>query len=433
MVAKQRNSRRRGLLLASAALVLTVASVDGFVAPHSVPNRIRPATTSESLHYYNLHATKEGEDLDTDTRRRRESPLRVRRRVRAVIEKARSTKKSGSIRTSIRTRLSASSIVADAASIGGLGGVVVDQEGTVDVALDMREAKNGFVAPVKDPASTPSPVIKTKTVPEDELVVAKSVELAPKNGVVVEESLKKEMKRKSRVSQAEVDALKADIPAAYAEPLPFTLPNLSNEQRVQLKAGERLQEQSKMGREGSGYVVFDIKAPPYVIWETLLNFESYPQTIPTVRDVRFFSSNKLSSGYHAEKPIDPTTGRQLRHYGTPSTTRAAFCLSKFRLNIAAIHNYRPHPDGDYMIFTLDPECTNLVLKSAKGIWHVQRNPDGRGNEWCRVWLLCEVKVSSLLPSFIVEYTAQRAMPRATTWLKPQVDAAAQLWLKNAPP
>lgn len=372
MVSTERNSRRRGLLLASAALALSVASVDGFVAPHSVPNRIRPDTASESLQYY-LQATKEGEDVDTNTRRRRESPLQVRRRVRAVIDKART--KTG-IRNSIRTRLSASSIVADAASIGGLGGVVVDQEGTVDVALDMRETKNGF-APVRDPASTPSPVIKTKTVPEDELVVAKSVELTPKNGV--QDSLKKETKRKSSVSQAEVDALKADIPAAYAEPLPFTLPNLSNEQKVQLKAGERLQEQSKMGREGSGYVVLDIKAPPYVIWETLLNFESYPQTIPTVRDVRFFSSNKLSSGYHAEKPIDPTTGRELRHYGTPSTTRAAFCLSKFRLNIAAIHNYRPHPDGDYMIFTLDPECTNLVLKSAKGIWHVQRNPDGRGN------------------------------------------------------
>jgi len=224
----------------------------------------------------------------------------------------------------------------------------------------------------------------------------------------------------------------ADIPAAFSEALPFTLPKLTSEQKNHLANGERIQEQSKMGLEGSGYVVLDVKAPPHVVWECLLDFETYPQTIPTVRDVQFFSSNKLNSGYHAEIPIDPSTGRELRHYGTPSTTRAAFCLSKFRLNIAAIHNYRPHPSGDYMIFTLDPECTNPVLQNAKGIWHTQRNPDGRGEDWTRVWLLCDVQISPMLPSFIVEYTAQRAMPRATAWLKPQVEAAAKLWLKNSP-
>jgi hypothetical protein len=36
----------------------------------------------------------------------------------------------------------------------------------------------------------------------------------------------------------------------------------------------------------------------------------------------------------------------------------------------------------------------------------------------------------MLPSFIVDYAARRAMPRATTWLKPQVEAASKLWLKQ---
>jgi hypothetical protein len=47
-----------------------------------------------------------------------------------------------------------------------------------------------------------------------------------------------------------------------------------------------------------------------------------------------------------------------------------------------------------------------------------------------VWLLCEVKVSRALPSWITDYAAKRAMPRATTWLKPQVETAASLWLKK---
>ena len=36
----------------------------------------------------------------------------------------------------------------------------------------------------------------------------------------------------------------------------------------------------------------------------------------------------------------------------------------------------------------------------------------------------------MLPSFIVDYAARRAMPRATAWLKPQVETASKLWLKN---
>jgi hypothetical protein len=54
-------------------------------------------------------------------------------------------------------------------------------------------------------------------------------------------------------------------------------------------------------------------------------------------------------------------------------------------------------------------------------------------EYTRVWLLCELGVSRALPPFIVDYAAKRAMPRATSWLKPEVEAAANLWLKNGLP
>jgi len=77
-----------------------------------------------------------------------------------------------------------------------------------------------------------------------------------------------------------------------------------------------------------------------------------------------------------------------------------------------------------MIFTLDPACTNLVLKSAKGTWHTQSNPDGKGEEYTRVWLLCQLSVSRLLPKFITDYAAKKAMPRASSWIKPTVESAA---------
>jgi hypothetical protein len=251
------------------------------------------------------------------------SPLQVRNRVKAVLEKARS--RTGIENTSTQNP---SSVIADAASLGGLG------DGSVDFILQLAD----MTSPNR------------------------------KNG---SESLKQK--------SPELDAIQADVPAAatFCEPLPFVLPKLTPEQVKQLEAGERVQEQARMGREGSGYVVLDVKAPPYVVWECLLDFESYPELIPTVREMQLFTNRKLNTGYVNEKPVLPGTGRETRHYGTPSVTRASFTLSKFRLNIAAIHKYTPHPEGDYMIFTLDPSCTNMVLKGAKGTWYTKANPEGR--------------------------------------------------------
>lgn len=366
--------------LSSAALLFTTLivtvstfqSIEGFTAArrristrtttttttrtHRSSIRILHLTTKEeswsksALNNNNQNNMNNDDDDENYSSSRLESPLGVRRRVRAVLERARN--RTGVINTSV------SSVIADAASIGGLGGVLT-ANGTVDVALDYQIPlpNNNDNNNYKDLASRDSPMVKDMAQPK--LVLADPMRDAATATPVMRRRI-----------DPQVDAIKADVPAAFSEPLPFFLPTLSDEKKKLLAQGERIQEQSKMGREGSGYVVLDVKAPPYVVWECLLDFESYPQVIPTVRDVTMYPSS--SSGYYAEKQ------QQLRHYGTPSTTRAAFCLSKFRLNIAAIHKYRPHPDGDYMIFTLDPECTNMVLKAAKGIWHTQSNPDGRG-------------------------------------------------------
>ena len=145
-----------------------------------------------------------------------------------------------------------------------------------------------------------------------------------------------------------------------------------------------------------------------------------------------FTNTHLKQSYFAEKPVPPETGMETRHYGRPSISRAAFILSKFRLNIAAIHRYQPHPEGHYMVFTLDKACTNVVLQDAKGIWYTQENPDGREG-YTRVWLLCELKVSPMLPTFIVDYAAKRAMPRATTWLPPVVNEFCKKWFGPGQP
>lgn len=209
---------------------------------------------------------------------------------------------------------------------------------------------------------------------------------------------------------------------AVSESLPFVLPLLTEDQERRLSNGERVQQQSTMSREGSGYVVMDIKAPEYIIWEALLDFEAYPENIGTVRSMQMFTNTHMKQSYVAEKPLLPGECKESLHYGQGSITRASFVLSKFRLNIAAVHKYVPHPDGHYMEFTLDKACKNVVLKDAKGIWHTQQRIDEVSGQYItRVWLLCELRVSSLLPQFIVDYAARKAMPRATNWLAPTVE------------
>ena len=177
-------------------------------------------------------------------------------------------------------------------------------------------------------------------------------------------------------------ALRSDTAAAFncipAEPLPFVIPELTEEQLDVVRSGERLQEQSRMGREGNGFVVVDVNAPEDVVWACLLDFYSYPDIIPTVRDITMYTNTHLDQNYMAEKPVEYEDGTSaVLKVGVPSVTRASFTLSKFKLKIAAIHKYRPHPQGDYMKFNLDPAMTNFVLKSAEGVWHTQANPDGK--------------------------------------------------------
>lgn len=401
---------------------------------------------------------------------RKGSRLQVRRRVRAVLEKAR-------IRTGVKNGSVASSppppprstptVVAEAAALGGLGDgaadIVFTKSQTVSASASASIYKNGetngasnATATISDQpkngSSQPTNNTNAMLFPDEELGLEK------KNGVAksqIQNSATNIPKTNGQSDQTkststtttttttkdahprkpkDFDVIRGDIPSAnaFVEPLPFKLPNLSADQKKKLVNGDRLQEQSRMGREGSGYVVLDVEAPAYVVWECLLDFESYPELIPTVKSMQLYTSTKLNTGFTSEKPVLPGTGRETRHYGTPSITRASFILSKFRLNIAAIHQYTPHPQGDYMDFTLDPSCTNVVLKGAKGTWYTEENPDGREGV-TRVYLLAGLQISRALPKFIVDYAAERAMPRATNWLKSEVEALKEEWLGEDDP
>jgi len=341
---------------------------------------------------------------------------------------------------------SAGSVIADAASIGAFGA------GEADLIFSSAAVRNDKKLVQKQEDVTDGLAVaeqKGEESNEEETANGNAAASSspkttkpPTATVTAIRTKKKSQTTTATTTTPKVPPIDVDVAlfsdAVAIDPLPFTLPTLSEDQLARLEQGKRIQEQSKMGREGSGYVVMDIKAPPHVVWEVLLDFEKYPENIGTVRSMTMFTNTHPKWGYTSEIPVSTSKtktkkGNALtlaaRQYGRASTTRAAFVLSKFRLKIAAIHDYRPHPSGHHMIFTLDKANKNMVLQDAKGTWFTERvqypinNGDNEGETVTRVWLLCSLKVSRFLPRTIVDYAAKRAMPRATKWLRPTVEQA----------
>ena len=394
--------------------------------------------------HHNHRATKE-DDTTTWSKKapsrsdRSESRLGVRRRVRAVLAKAR--ERTGVTNDSERMSLmnGRASLLRSDSNLGleattktwsirnGNGADdFLDSDATLSLLLAEEELSSN---PTEDLFASTHP-FEDQTPVNGENLNGNTVSTAYRNNNITPkvEALRRGQstppspvpmvpKLESKVVSSSSTNKKESAPSSEsdAQPLPFNLPSLTPEQEGMLKAGERVQEQAKMGGEGSGFVVFDVPAPEYAVWEVLLDFEAYPENIGTVRSMRMFTNKHLKQSFYSEKPL-PHGATGVRHYGKACISRASFILSKFRLNIAAIHRYQPHPDGHFMVFTLDPACKNAVLRDAKGIWYTESNPAGAKEGMTRVWLLCELKVSSLLPKFIVDYAAERAMPRATTWL-----------------
>lgn len=187
-----------------------------------------------------------------------------------------------------------------------------------------------------------------------------------------------------------VAADKADfeVSAKLSAP-PVHLPPLTKREKMALARGERIQKQNREGRSGYGIVVVDIEAPAEEVFDTLTRFDDYGKMIPTVRDVQVYSS-------------------------APKRVVAQFAVSRFSLRFNVVHTIIR--DQRLIKFQLDDTRTNMVMKRANGFWHVQDPPDRPG--FSRVWLSAEVVASMLVPTMIVDYAANRALPRATRWLQP---------------
>lgn len=178
------------------------------------------------------------------------------------------------------------------------------------------------------------------------------------------------------------------------------LPSLSQAELLQLRRGEQVRKQERQGTNGHGFVVVDVDAPVGVVMRSLEAFEDYASVIPVVRKVTV--SSRDSSG-------------------SVSRARCSYRISKFWLHVTVNHSV--DWEAGIVRFDLDPDADwpRLVLQEASGFWRVEPSPDGPPGT-SRVWLVVtKLRASPLLPPCIVDYAAERALRRATCWLKPALE------------
>lgn len=89
-------------------------------------------------------------------------------------------------------------------------------------------------------------------------------------------------------------------------------------------------------------------------------------------------------------------------------------------------------DSNMVRFEMDPNCNKAgraVLREASGFFYVESLPDRPG--FTRVWLTATVNVHRFVPGAIVNYAAARALPRASSWVKPTCEATQRKKARNS--
>jgi len=188
--------------------------------------------------------------------------------------------------------------------------------------------------------------------------------------------------------------------------------SLTVDDLMQLERGLPVQKQQRRGGQGTGFVVFEVNAPSSVVLNSLSKFEDYTKMIPVVRQAEIETRDTLMDG--------------------SITAKVSYKISKFWLGLTACHVL--NPAAGTVRFELDQNSSRF-LQQATGFWQVEQ-VQGKHADRSRVWLRASIRSSSIVPSWIIDYAAERALRRATSWLGPYTERmwkelqVQQLWKKH---
>ena len=175
----------------------------------------------------------------------------------------------------------------------------------------------------------------------------------------------------------------------------FTRPTPTKLTRAELstiKQGQAVRRQIQNDSGGRGIAIMDIKASPEKIWQTILDFKTYPNWIDK---------------------LDKTT----IYGGTPQTgQKVKFELSVLGMDVVYFIQHSYHGDDGYMTWTLD-YSRESDLDDSTGYWMVYPSPDNPGST--RVEYTVDMRLQGWVPGFVENMLAKKGLTMATSWVKKQ--------------
>ena len=214
---------------------------------------------------------------------------------------------------------------------------------------------------------------------------------------------------------AAADAARKGVPHAHQGKLnPFVpgLPTvkLTSGDRAKLENGDMIvqQVQDKAVAGGRATAVQLIHAPPKVIWDQLLDLNSYSKKV-----------GKLSEcAKYYEKSTMPPGSKQIK--------------ARFLVNAAPGFNYEYYCDHAYvpskqsLTWTLD-YTKDSDFDDVCGHWYVAPHKTAKGDDWSAVYYSADIALKGYVPGFVMNVLTGSALKSAVGWVKKhsEADWAAQ--------
>jgi len=181
---------------------------------------------------------------------------------------------------------------------------------------------------------------------------------------------------------------------------PFTPgppPALSASEAAGLKAGKPVQKSVEMpnGTGGRALAVFDIPAPPEVVWGCINDIKNYPRMVPGVAETEIYDSSSLGGG--------------------GKLTRAKYTLAMLGYRVSYYLDLKYEPRLNSMTFRLDYTRFSDV-DDTTGYWHVAPLAGPEGAAHSRVSYMAAMMLRGWWPKSVTDFLLATTLGRATAWV-----------------
>ena len=177
-------------------------------------------------------------------------------------------------------------------------------------------------------------------------------------------------------------------------------PSLTAAEARDVAAGKTVTKTVKLpGMGARAMAVFDVKAPPDIVWDAILDVRSYPRMVQGVVEC---------------EPYDGPTSLG----GGATRTRARWTLSFVGYRVSYFVEMLYQPRLDSMTFRLD-YSRDSDIDDTVGHWHVVAVPGPDGATYTRVSYSAALTLRMWLPKYVVDLLFATTLGQATSWVAPE--------------